>query len=199
MMSLTDFLAQLPGVQPIKARKLILSAGLLSKEQRADIYNRDRGAFDLVQLVGPDAAAAILSAYRAGQLPLAPGRKIAAASDAERYVESESARREADERTRRARAFDDPSLIVETDLEDHYFIDGVFLKHVGKGSKSMTLAGITVHKTLSGYKSNSGKSTGWRVRFDWVSSDGKPRRSEVAPPEASNRRNDPERDWGLYD
>jgi len=63
----------------------------------------------------------------------------------------------------------------------------------------MALAGITVQKQVIGYRSNSGKSTGWRVRFEWTGSDGQKRHSETIPPEADNRRNDPERNWGLYE
>lgn len=63
----------------------------------------------------------------------------------------------------------------------------------------MFLAGITVHKTVHAYKSNSGKSTGWLVRFSWTGSDGERRYSESVPPEADNRRNDPNRNWGLYE
>lgn len=37
----------------------------------------------------------------------------------------------------------------------------------------MQLAGITLQKTPVGYDSNSAKSTGWQVRFDWTGSDGK--------------------------
>ena len=61
----------------------------------------------------------------------------------------------------------------------------------------MVLAGITVRKHVVGYKSNSGKSTGWRVRFEWTGSASQRHHSEVVPPEADNRRNDPGRNWGL--
>ncbi len=40
-------------------------------------------------------------------------------------------------------------------------------------------------------------STGWRVRFNRTGSDVKPRPSEVSPREAGNRRNIPDRTWGL--
>jgi hypothetical protein len=56
-----------------------------------------------------------------------------------------------------------------------------------------------VQKTVVGYKTNSGKNTGWLVRFDWVGSDGQRRFSQSVPPEAENRRNDAERNWGLYE
>ena len=70
MHSLTNFLAGLPGIMPIKARRLILEGDLLSKAERADIQSRDRSFLDLVLEIGPDAAAAILAAYKQGRLPM---------------------------------------------------------------------------------------------------------------------------------
>src|SRR3546814_15874666 len=61
MRSLTDFLASLPGIMPIKTRRLVLEGDLLSAAERADLRSRDRSFLDLVIEVGPDAAAAILS------------------------------------------------------------------------------------------------------------------------------------------
>jgi len=200
MHSLTNFLAGLPGIMPIKARRLILEGDLLSKAERADIQSRDRSFLDLVLEIGPDAAAAILAAYKQGRLPMKRGEKPSAAPAAEAYVAMDgSLREQIAERRRKEQAVKDPSLIVESDLVDQRLIDRVFIQNIGPGSGSMVLAGITVHKQVTGYKSNSGKSTGWRVHFDWTGTDGKPRHSEVSPPEADNRRNDPDRNWGLYE
>lgn len=200
MRSLTDFLASLPGIMPIKARRLILEGDLLSAAERADLRSRDRSFLDLVIEVGPDAAAAILAAYKDGRLPMKKGARPAAAPEAEAYLTQGAKHRiQIAERERRERAVKDPSLISESDLTNHRLIDSVFIANIGTGSGSMVLAGITVHKQVIGYKSNSGKSTGWRVRFEWTGSDGQKRHSETIPPEADNRRNDPERNWGLYE
>ncbi|BCH27795.1 hypothetical protein MesoLjLb_75800 [Mesorhizobium sp. L-8-3] len=173
---------------------------MLSTEERADIHSRDRSLLDLVLEVGPDAAMAILVAYKKGRLPMKRGERPSDALAAEAYVAmSDSLRKQIAERRRKEQAVKDPSLIVESDLNDHRLIDRVFIQNNGPGSGSMVLAGVTVHKQVTGYTSNSGKSTGWRVRFDWIGSDGKPRHSEVSPPEADNRRNDPDRNWGLYE
>lgn len=200
MRSLTDFLAGLPGIMPIKTRKLVLEGCLLSKAERADIYKRERSLLDTVLEVGPDAAAAILSAYKHGHLPMKRGYAPTDAPEAEAYLaEGDKLREQLAERRRREQAVKNPSLILERDLMDHRLINSVFIANIGTGSGSMVLAGITVHKQVNGYKSNSGKSTGWRVRFDWTGSDGQPRHSETVPPQADNRRNDPDRDWGLHE
>lgn len=200
MRSLTDFLSGLPGVMPRKARKLILEGDLLSGAERADIHARERSFLLEVLEVGPDAAIAILAAYKDGRLPMQRGRQPVAAPDAEAYVATgDVLRQQVAEFRRREQAVKDPSLITEADLTDHRLIDRVFIANVGRGSGSMVLAGITVHKEVIGYQSNSGKSTGWNVQFTWIGSDGQPRSSEVRPPEAYNRRNDADRNWGLHE
>lgn len=200
MRSLTDFLAGLPGIMPIKTRRLVLEGDLLSAAERSDIRSRDRSLLDLVLEVGPDAAAAILTAYKDGRLPMKKGAKPAGASAAEAYLaRADELRTQIAERERRERAIKDPSLIKESDLTNHRLIDSVFIANIGTGSSSMVLAGITVHKQVIGYRSNSGKNTGWAVRFDWIGSDGQKRHSDTTPPEADNRRNDPDRNWGLYE
>ncbi|MET3648939.1 hypothetical protein [Phyllobacterium ifriqiyense] len=200
MRSLTDFLATLPGIMPRKTRKLILDGNFLSETERADIHSRDGHWLDFVLEVGPDAASAILSAYMSGHLPMKRGSTPADASQAEEYLaQADKLREQIAQRRRRKQAVKNPSLILESDLEDLRLIDSVFVAHIGAGSGSMVLAGITVNKNVTGYQSNSGKNTGWRVRFDWTGSDGQPRHSETIPPEADNRRNDPDRDWGVYE
>lgn len=198
MRTLSNFLATLPGIRPIKARRLILDGGLLSTNERADIHWRDTSLLDTVLEVGPDAAAAILVAYKAGRLPMQKGQHPTSAPDAEAYLAtSDALRAQIAERWRQEQAINDSSLILESDFGNHRLMDRVFFANVGPGAGSIVLAGITVTKTVVGYKSNSGKSTGWRVRFDWIGSDGERRHSETVPPEADNRRNDPDRNWGL--
>lgn len=199
MLSLTDFLALLPSIKPRVARQLVLTSDLLLAVEKEDIHSR--GSFyGPVYEVGPDAAAAILAAYKQGRLPMKAGKRPAVAPEAEHYLaQRDILRQELHERSRKTRAIDDPSLILERDLADHWLIDRVFRKHVGAGTNSMSLAGTLVHKQVTPYKSNSGKSVGWHVRFDWVSSDGTPRHSENRPGQMGNRLNDPDRKWGLHD
>lgn len=155
---------------------------------------------DLVLEFGPDAAAAILSAYKDGRLPMKRGCTPTDTPEAEAYLaEGDKLREQLAERRRREQAVKNPSLILERDLMDHPPTDSVFIANIGTRSGSMVIAGSTVHKQVIGYKSNSGKSTGWRVRFDWTGSNGQPRHSETVPPEADNRRNGPDRNWGLHE
>ncbi|WP_244488197.1 hypothetical protein [Aureimonas sp. Leaf454] len=197
-MSLTEFLELLPGLKPRLARKEVLAGEALDPVARTDIHHRE-DFLDTTLDVGPDAAAAMLAAYREGRLPMQRGASPGATSLADGYASNRDTARQRDERRRRAAALLDASVVVEGDLSDHAFLDRLFHAHLGKGAGSLNLAGITVTKSLSRHSSNSGRSSGWGVGFRWIGSDGKPRTSSTVPPEAFNRRNDPERDWGLPD
>ncbi len=60
MRSLTDLLLWLPDVAPRNAHSLTREGDRLSKEQKCDLHLRSESLFNLVTLVGPNAAAAIL-------------------------------------------------------------------------------------------------------------------------------------------
>ncbi|TIU00755.1 MAG: hypothetical protein E5W55_02055 [Mesorhizobium sp.] len=201
MLSLTAFLKLLPGIKPLKARQLILEGSLLTPEQRKDIFMRDLNVFDTLLEVGPDAATAIVEAYKAGKLPMQKASlQPSAVPKAESYLADASRyRHEIEERRRLERAVSDPKILKESDLENYRLLDRLFFALKGLGDGTLVLAGIPVTKSLAGYSSNSGKTTGWRVSFSWTGSDGRGRLIEKVPPEASNRRNDPERNWGLYE
>lgn len=200
MQTLTEFLASLSGVMPKKARREILDGDLLPDDLKSDILPRTDSLFDMVLAVGPDAAAAILAAYKEGRLPMRKGEKPTAAPQAEAYIANADAlRRELAERKRRRDAIEDPSLVRESDLTDASFLDRVFYKQMGPGTGTMTLAGIAVTKMLAEYKTNSGKNGAWGVRFHWTGSDGQSHSCERMPPEATNRRNDASRNYGLPD
>lgn len=103
MRSLTDFLASLPGIMPIKTRRLVLEGDVLSKAERADIYIPERNWLDLVLEVGPDAAAAILLAYKNGRLPMKRGCTPTNSPQAEAYLaEGDKLRKQLAERRSRA-------------------------------------------------------------------------------------------------
>lgn len=201
MRSLTDFLRWLPGIAPRKAYTLVLGGNLLSKELRRDLHPRSDSLFDLVTVVGPEAAAAILQAYRDGRLPMQRGKTVEDAPEAEAYVrDAEPLREEIRERKRRKDCVDDVSLVRESDFHDHHLMNSIFFKNAGPGPGRLTLAGIEVDKDIRGFSSNSGKTTGYESTFTWTGSDGVRRSSGSGlPSEAFNRRNDEERNWGLHE
>lgn len=201
MRSLTDFLRWLPGVAPRKAYTLVMEGDLLSRELKRDLHPRSDSLFDLVTVVGPDAAAAILQAYKDGRLPMQRGKAVQDAAEAEAYLrDAEPLREEIRERKRGKDCVDDIGLVRESDFLDHHFMNRIFYKNAGPGPARLTLAGIDVSKDLRGFSSNSGKSTGYEYSFTWTGSDGVRRSSGSGlPSEAFNRRNDEKRNWGLHE
>ncbi|MDX3927845.1 MAG: hypothetical protein QHC90_18795 [Shinella sp.] len=201
MLSLTDFISYLPGVKPRKARALIVNGDLLSKDERRDIFPRSDSIFDMVDVVGPDAASAILKAYRAGTLPMNHGEVVRETPLADQYLENADVlRTQIAERRRKQACVDDVSLVEERDFLDNRLRDRIFWKHAGKGEATLTLAGIAVTKSVHGYQTNSGENTDYEVSFHWIGSDGERRTSGTGkPPAAFNRRNDADRNWGLYE
>lgn len=201
MRSLTDFISDLPGVKPRKARMMIMEGDVLSKEQKRDIFLRRDSIFDTVYVVGPDAASAILAAYIAGKLPMDRGEAVREAPLAAQYLENaDSVRAQIAERTRKEGCVKDLSLVEERDFSDNRLLDRIFWANAPKGQGVLRLAGIDVTKTVHGFSTNSGKNIGYEVTFHWTGSDGERRSSGTGKPsEAFNRRNDEERNWGLHE
>lgn len=200
MLSLTDFIAYLPGVKPKLARTAILEGDVLSKEERRSIIYRNAYLIDDVLLVGPDAAAAILAAYQAGKLPMNKGAGVAEAPQATEYVNDEVVKEQFRERRRKDACLKDISLVKERDFTDNRLLDRIFFAHAPKGTWTLTLDGIDVTKDVHGYRTNSRKNTGYEVTFYWTGSDGQQRSSGTGkPPEAFNRANDPKRNYGLHE
>ncbi|MDM9627834.1 hypothetical protein QTL95_18240 [Rhizobium sp. S152] len=109
-------------------------------------------------VIGPDAAAAILQAYKDGLLPMQRGKTVKDAPDAEAYVRNdEPLWEEIRERRRKKECVDDVSLVRESDFHDHHLMNRIFFKNAGPGPGRLTLAGIVVHKDIRSFPSNSGR------------------------------------------
>jgi hypothetical protein len=148
MRSLTDFLRWLPGVAPRKAYTLVMEGDLLSRELKRDLHPRNDSLFDLVTVVGPDAAAAILQAYKDGRLPMQRGKAVQDGPEAEAYLrDAEPRRDEIRERKRRKDCVDDIGIVRESDFLDHHFMNRIFYKNAGSGPARLTLPASTFRKT----------------------------------------------------
>lgn len=200
MLSLTDFISRLPNVLPRKARTVILGGDLLNEEQLRDIFYRSAHMLDMVQVVGPVAAKAILMVYEEGKLPMKKGAKVSDAPLARAYADDPALLAQMEERRRRKDCVKDTSLVRESDFHDNRLLDSIFWQAMGAGEGTLNLAGIDVTKNIRGFRTNSGKNTDYEVSFSWVGSDGVRKQTGTGlPPAAFNRRNDEERDYGLYE
>ena len=78
-------------------------------------------------------------------------------------------------------------------------LNDLFWHHVGQASGALVIGGIAVHKHVTSYTSNRGKSRDFEVAFRWTGGDGRPRELVRESRFRRNRRNDPARDFGLPD
>lgn len=157
------------------------------------------------QVVSPRGAQLLLRLYAAGALdtgkkqPDAPSPELVAYAQSEPELrEKAAAHKEVRQRAQAAREkrLAHPERIAEAEFS-YSLLNALFFKHVGKGGGTLRVGGIEVHKNISQYTSNSGKSQDWRVRFTWQSADGCHRELRKTSAFEGNRRNDPNRNWGL--
>lgn len=76
-------------------------------------------------------------------------------------------------------------------------LNNIFWKHRGKGEGSLTIGAAVVHKELAVYHSNSGKKHDFSVTYWYVTPEGERVEFSKESRFSSNRRSDPERNWGL--
>lgn len=156
----------------------------------------------------PVGASMLIELYQAGALPskgpvLAPMEPLLAyAAHALTISDIKAVRRQEQEEidSKLLAKLNDPASIPVSDFTYELLNRLFFFHHLkGVGDFNLDVGGISVTKTVLPYKSNSGKSVSYGVTFSWQSPDGvnKNLRSEAAF--AGNRRNDPERNWGLHE
>lgn len=91
-----------------------------------------------------------------------------------------------------------PERIAEAEFT-YELLNRVFIAHHGLlgGTTRLEIGGLLVTKEVFTYRSNSQKSRDSDVTFSWVSQDGTTRELHQQSRFAGNRRNDPDRNWGL--
>lgn len=88
-----------------------------------------------------------------------------------------------------------PNLAVE--LFTVEALDAIFWKVKGKGNGTLKIGGIDVTKQLHWYRSNSGKSGGFRLEFTYTDANGVFQTLVRKSKFEKNRFNDASRNWGL--
>lgn len=79
-----------------------------------------------------------------------------------------------------------------------YFIDKLIIKVCGYGSRTLTINGIEMHKNVYRYTSNSGKTADYDIDITFTDKTGEQVKWIIQTSfHALNRRNDPDRNWGL--
>lgn len=185
--------------------QLDLGGQAVSVEELGELYHETFRTGYATHVVSPRGAQLLLRLYAAGVLdtgkkqPGMPAPELVAYASSEQALREKAAERK--EQRRQAQAAREEKLShPESIAEDEFsfsLLNALFFRHVGKGEGTLRVGGVLVDKSLSRYTSNSGKSHDWRVTFTWQSADGRLRELAKASDYEGNRRNDPERNWGL--
>lgn len=177
----------------------------LTEADYNEIWIKKLSSYGETIIISPKGARILLKLYYNGDLILKKGEKISKETGLQEYIDKEKYFAQKAEQLRRddeykAYLLENPEKIKESDFS-YGLLDKIFWKKFGaiRGAESLILDGIEVTKSVSVYKSNSGKSQDSEVVFSWVDSNGKKQVIKKPSNFKENRRNDPDRDWGLPD
>ena len=175
----------------------------LLQEEYEEIHIKLESFYGTTIKTSPHGAKVLMKLYRNGDLVMHKGKCIADAPELQAYIDKEEYfKEEADrirrEDERRKYLINNPDEIKESDFS-YSLLDDVFYHKFGafQGHKTMILDGIKVNKSVFVYQSNSGKTQDSEVTISWIDSDGECHMLCEPSFYRENRRNDPDRNWGL--
>lgn len=223
-MTLIEALKCLPGVMPNKSKELIANAlemnfipGSLEiadfcyrvgetellQEEYEEIHIELESFYGTTIKTSPQGAKVLMKLYRNGDLVMHKGKCITEAPELQAYIDKESYFREEADRIRREDEYrkyliKNPDEIKESDFS-YSLLNDVFYHKFGafRGHKTIILDGIKVNKSVFVYQSNSGKTHDSEVIISWTDSKGEGHKLCKPSFYSENRRNDPDRNWGL--
>lgn len=153
--------------------------------------------------VGPEGAKILLKLYRNGDLEMQKGKEISDAPELKAYIDkAEFFKKENDKIRQREEhikyLIEHPEEVKESEFT-YYLLDEIFKNKKGlfRGSDSLPIGGIMVTKSVGVYKSNSGITQDSEVNFSWRGADKQVHVITKYSRFSGNRRNDPDRNWGL--
>lgn len=206
---LSEIVAMIPDVKPRLAMQALRQAIENGTHGAGSFDGRDRSLAwrdGWVQKTSPVGARVLVALFRDGKIKQNPPRSrdilgLETYSATETAFRSKVARKLADWEASEARLDEiaaNPDLARPDEITAG-LIDQIFLRRLGYGKfGSMRIGGLECHKQSTGaYLSNSGKTRySGEVYCWWIDEDGN-RRGQDKPETHPNRRNDPERNWGL--
>lgn len=166
------------------------------------------GAFPVL-LISPLGADILVKMYLSNELPILKGKKVGLVGDVlSKYIhalpallEEQSANETLanEAREKRNNIVSNPSLLLQDDFS-FSILNEIFWRHCNPNDKSpqpnMLIGGVNVHRTIARYQSNSGKTADYDVTFNWIDA-GQQKALSKSSKFTTNRRNDPDRNWGL--
>lgn len=209
----------LPGIKPMVTRGLLKEAALqmvhdavdhldlsgssVTQDELNELFHETARTGYVTEVVSPAGARLLIRLYLAGALPMkAKQAPTAPTSELQAYCDSEL-ELEAKQEARRARhlAYEEklsnPQCISEAEFT-WPLLNAVFWRH-GKELREMVIGGITVHKLVQRFASNSRKDHDFKISFSWNSANGRPHEIKGFSKYEGNRANDEKRNWGLYE
>ncbi|OKH86849.1 hypothetical protein [Thalassospira sp. TSL5-1] len=158
--------------------------------------------------ITPAAAKVLALLYNAGIFKLQKSNSLIEATSAlDDYARSEPVLREAQavadaqamtEKETYNNLLDNPDLITQ-DKFSYPLLDAVFWKHKGPGTHTMQIGGFEVTKRVHTFTSNTGKNRDSEVVISWVDQNGVKRLFKKSSRYSGNRRNNPDKNWGLHE
>lgn len=222
--TLTYILKCLPGVAPNKTKKLFeglyneyidcivsgeqfkgeINGHRISNRELSEIWISVDGMFgkEIVK-ISPKGAEVLRDLYISEALFMRSGQKVNYQGELDDYIFRELKFLKAYENYKSYWNRYDYLIAHPEDIKyidfSYSLLNELFTKKYGltQGEHSLTLDGYEVLKSVTGYKSNSGKSTDYEVVIYWVDKTGKRHEIRKESNYKSNRRNDANRNYGL--
>lgn len=170
-------------------------------EELAGMFCEYSGYYGTTERVSPAGAACLVRLYEEQALEMTGKGRGEVSEELLAYCDSEPALRAKVQARKEAKAAYEAKLADPTSFTENEFtftlLNDLFWRHVGKEGRSLTVGDVEVHKNVVPFRSNSGKTTDFRVSFHWTGADGMRHEQVKSSEYESNRRNDEERNWGL--
>jgi len=206
--TLIQVLKELPNVAPITAKKYIISTfiegkpkivnRIFTEEEINEIYITHISYYGETIRTSPIGAKLLIKLYEDALLPMKANGSILNPSQeiVEYSNHPDSYEKDCKYKARSDYLIQNPDQIKENDFSYTILNDTIY-KQCGPGSQFLTIANIKITKTVTNYKSNSGKSSDYEVLISWIDTNGKPHSLKKESIYRGNRCSDPDRNWGL--
>lgn len=180
--------------------KKILGNQIITKNEINELWILVEGDFEYDTIkVSPKGASILRDLYLSGELVLKEKSDIEYSGELDEYINMDEEILEEYKRIERTNYLINHVDEIKIDDFSYNLLNHIFIEQCGcfVGTQSLVLDGIEVFKNICRYKSNSGKSSDYDVRFYWIDKDGNQQQISKESRYSRNRRNDEKRNWGL--
>jgi hypothetical protein retlG_30324 len=180
--------------------KKILGHQIITKDEINELWIPVESNFEYDTIkVSPKGASILRGLYLSGELVLKENSDIEYSGELDEYINMDEEILEEYKRIERTNYLINHVDEIKIDDFSYNLLNDVFIDQCGYfvGTQSLVLDGIEVFKNICRYKSNSGKSNDYDVRFYWIDKEGHQQQISKESRYSRNRRNDEKRNWGF--